>query len=128
VHQPAHSPEKVHVLASAVHRHCVDPQPLDQIFFLDGDESAAVQVRRLGVSEAFHRLIAHSILLDAGQSSLRARHLSQVGTLAQCPIHYRLDYPRRYEALAELCRTLVDGFGDESSAESGSNIASNGLR
>lgn len=127
VQQPAHSPDKVHVLASQAHVHCVDPTPLDHVFFLDGDESGAVQVRRLGTSEAFHRLIGHSILLDAGEPKLRARHLSQVGRLAQQPIHYRLDYPRRYEALADLCQALLTDLGDESSAKQCIKMAGNGM-
>jgi hypothetical protein len=47
------------------------------------------------------------------EQSLLAAHFDQVAGLANRPIHYRLDYPRRFEDLAGVRQAIVEHASDE---------------
>ena len=95
---------------------CDQPRPLRRVYFL-GDGNAATPVfQRLSPAEALVEWVKHSFLLDVEERPRLASHFDQVAALANQPIHYRLDYPRRYEDLARVRQAIVDHAYDESVA------------
>ncbi len=62
----------------------------------------ALTFQRLSAAEALVEWVKHSFLLDVEERPRLASHFDQVAALANRPIHYRLDYPRRFEELAEV--------------------------
>ena len=52
-----------------------------------------------------------SFLLDVTEASRLASHFHQVVSLASEPLHYRLDFPRRFEVLQRVRRAVVQHTG-----------------
>ena len=104
---------KSRFLAGEAIRFCDQPRPLRRVYFL-GDGSAATPVfQRLSPAAALVEWVKHSFLLDVEERPRLASHFDQVATLAKQPIHYRLDYPRRFEDLARIRQAIVEHAGEE---------------
>lgn len=105
---------KSRFLAGDAVRFCDQPRPLRRVYFL-GDGSATTLVfQRLSAAETLVEWVKHSFLLDVEERPRLASHFDQVATLANQPIHYRLDYPRRFEDLARIRQAIVEHADDES--------------
>jgi hypothetical protein len=63
--------------------------------------------RKLVVLVDALRLSTLPLLLDIEEKPRLASHFDQVAKLANQPIHYRLDYPRRFEDLARIREAIV---------------------
>jgi len=70
--------------------------------------------QRLSAAEALVEWVKHSFLLDVEERPRLASHFDQVAALANQPMHYRLDYPRRYENLARVRQAIVEHADNES--------------
>ena len=104
---------KSRFLAGEEIRFCDQPRPLRRVYFL-GDGSAVAPVfQRLSPAEALVEWVKHSFLLDVEERPRLAVHFDQVAALANQPIHYRLDYPRRYEDLARVRQAILEHAFDE---------------
>ena len=86
---------------------CDEPRPLRRVYFLGDGSSDDVAFRRLTGSEAMIEWVRHSFLLDIEEKPRLASHFDQVAALASEPIHYALDYPRRYDDLARVRAAIV---------------------
>lgn len=85
---------------------CDQPRPLRRVYFLGEGAQPSPLFRRLKASDALVELIKHSFLLDTEREML-SFHFDALSRLAALPICYRLDYPRRYEALPQLRDEIV---------------------
>jgi hypothetical protein len=93
---------------------CDQARPLRRVYFL-GDGSATAPVfERLAPTQAMLELVRHSFLLDIEEHDLLATHFDELSALASQPIFFRLDYPRRYEALAAVRQAIVEHAAKES--------------
>ena len=99
---------KSRFLADAHLRFCDEPKSLHRVYFLGDGSAAEIGFQRLSASEAMIEWVKHSFLLDVEEKPLLASHFDQLAQLANKPIHYRLDYPRRYEYLARVRRAIVE--------------------
>ena len=86
---------------------CGEARPLRRVYFLGDGSAEAVALRRLSGSEAMIEWVRHSFLLDVEEKPRLASHFDQVAALANEPIHYALDYPRRYGELARVRAAIV---------------------
>lgn len=87
---------------------CDQPKPLRRVFFL-GDGTAEVpQFHRLRPGEALIELVKHSFLLDIEEKEMLATHFNELANMVNEPIYYRLDYPRRYEDLAQVRQAIIE--------------------
>jgi hypothetical protein len=93
-----------------------EPRPLHRVYFLGDGRANGLTIERLKASEALVEWVRHSFLLDIEEKPRLAAHFSEVARLADMPIHYRLDYPRRFEGLAAVRRAIVEHAMDETSA------------
>lgn len=87
---------------------CDEPRPLRRVYFLGDGSAPDIAFQRLSGSEAMIEWVKHSFLLDIEETPRLASHFNQLARLANETIHYRLDYPRRYEDLARVRRAIVE--------------------
>lgn len=87
---------------------CDNPRPLRRAYFLGNGSATTLALQRLSPSEALMEWVKHSFLLDVHERPRLASHFDQLARLAIQPIHYRLDYPRRFEDLAGVGRAIVE--------------------
>ena len=93
---------------------CDMPRPLRRVYFLGDGSAAAVTFQRMKPAAALIELVKHSFLLDIEARELLAAHFDELSDLASLPIYYRLDYPRRYEGLAEVRQAIIQHATHES--------------
>jgi len=105
---------KSRFLAGETIQFCDSPRPLRRVYFLGDGSAARVTFQRLKPSEALIELVKHSFLLDIEERVMLAAHFDELSTLAGQPIHYRLDYPRRYEDLAAVREAIIQHAKQES--------------
>ena len=99
---------KSRFLAGDEIRFCDQPQPLRRVYFLGNGKVATLEFQRLSTAEALVEWVKHSFLLDVEEKPRLVSHFDQVAKLANQPIHYRLDYPRRFEDLAWVRAAIVE--------------------
>ena len=99
---------KSRFLAGGAVRFCDQPRPLRRVYFLGDGSATTLVLQRLSAAETLVEWVKHSFLLDVEARPRLASHFDQVATLANQPIHYRLDYPRRFEDLARIRQAIVD--------------------
>ncbi len=105
---PVHYTAKARFLADEDLVFCKQPRPLRRVYFLGDGSAATLEFRRLSGAEALVEWVRHSFLLDIEEKPRLASHFDQVAALANQPIHYRLDYPRRFEDLACVREAILE--------------------
>lgn len=91
---------------------CDQPRALSQVYFLGDGSADDLEIRPMSATEALVEWVQHSFLLDVEERPRLASHFDQVARLAKAPIHYRLDYPRRFENLEKVRRAILDRAND----------------
>jgi hypothetical protein len=86
---------------------CDEAQPVRRMFLLGEGTSGAIILRQCSASEAVMGMVSNSFLLDIAEKEMLARHFDDIGVIANLPIHYHLDYPRRYEDLHRVREAVV---------------------
>ncbi len=99
---------KARFLAGERVRYRDQPRPLRRAYFLGDGRAETVTFARLRPAEALVEWVKHSFLLDIEERPRLASHFDQVASLANRPIHYRLDYPRRFDDLAQVRAAIVE--------------------
>ena len=108
---PVQFTSKTRFLAGDEIAFCDEPRPLRRVYFLGDGASPHVEFAPMGASGRMIELVKHSFLLDIHARELIASHFDQLSRLVRLPIYYRLDYPRRFDALMEVQRTIVRHCG-----------------
>lgn len=99
--------DKARFLADKLLPMCDGPRPLGGAFFLGEGDCDDIVISPMGAAEAAIDWITHSFLLDVGDKQRLASHFSQISRLAAHGTSYRLDYPRHYDALANVRHALL---------------------
>ena len=99
---------KIRFLAGPDIAFCDQPRPLRRVYFLGDGSAAALFFQPMSAAEALVEWVKHSFLLDIEDRSLLASHFDQVAGLANQPIHFRLDYPRRFKDLPSVRQAIVE--------------------
>lgn len=105
---PVHFTSKSRFMAGDEIAFCNQPRRLDRVYFLGDDCADVIKFERLGATEALVELVKHSFLLDIEDKALLAFHFDSIAKLAQAPIYYRFDYPRRYDILSHVRQAVVE--------------------
>jgi DUF1365 family protein len=75
-------------------------------------EVADIQITRMKPAVALLELVRHSFLLDLDEQEMLALHFDEISRIANRPIHYHLDYPRRFQdlpLLRDAILRVIDG-------------------
>jgi hypothetical protein len=92
---------------------CEEPRTLRRMYFLGDGSATRIRFERMNGTEAAIELVKSSFLLDIKEKPRVASHFDQVAKLANQPIHYRLDFPRRFEELASVRHAIVEHAQDQ---------------
>jgi hypothetical protein len=98
---------KARILAGEEVVFCEQPRPLRRAYFLGDGSAKRIAFERLHPVDALLEWVKHSFLLDVEERPWLASQFERVAGLAKLPMHYRLDYPRKFEELAALRQAIV---------------------
>jgi hypothetical protein len=110
---PVQYTSKARLLAGKGLLFCEEARPLHRVYFLGEGSAAEVAFTPVGASQALIELVKHSFLLDIEEQALLAGHFDRLTRLVARPIFYRLDFPRRYEALAQARQAILEHATEE---------------
>lgn len=99
---PVQHTTKARILADDTLAYCDEPMPLRRVYFLGEGTARTPTIDPLNPRDALIALVAHSFLLDLDARDLLAEHFDQLARMVHLSLYYRLDYPRRYNALGEV--------------------------
>ncbi len=87
---------------------CDQPRPLRRVYFLGDGSVSKITFQRMSAAEALVEWVRNSFLLDVEEKQLLASHFDEVAKLANQPIYYRFDYPRRFEDLVHVREAIIE--------------------
>jgi hypothetical protein len=109
--EPVDYTPKARILADDIVAHCDQPRALRRVYFLGTGAAESVRIEPVTPSEAFLELVKHSFLLDIEARDLITAQFHQLSRLVLEPIYFRLDYPRRFEALGDVQNAILNHCG-----------------
>lgn len=112
---PLHFTSKSRFLAGDSIVFCEQPRSLRRVYLLGDGSAPMTTFQRMSAAEALAEWMNHSFLLDIEARELVAAHFDRVAKLANLPIYYRLDYPRRYEELDRVREAIIRHAEEEES-------------
>lgn len=98
---------KARFLAGDALAFCDQLQPLTRVYFLGDGRASSLVIEPARPAEALVELVKNSFLLDIEEHALLTWHFDELTRLAELPIYYRLDYPRRYEDLPSIREAIL---------------------
>ena len=84
------------------------PTRLRRMYFLGDGSADTVKLERLDPKEVLIELVKASFLLSVDDRARLATHFDALAKLSRRPIHYRLDYPRRFDLLPDVRRSILE--------------------
>lgn len=104
---PVDYTHKARLLLGAGFAFCEEPRPLRRIYLLGDGSAPSISFRAVPPAAALMGLIRNSFLLDIDAQDMLARHFDDISLIANLPIHYHLDYPRRFDNLPQLRQAIA---------------------
>ena len=98
---------KARLLAGDGMAFCDQPQPLRRVYFLGEGVALSLIIEVVPPAEALMELVKNSFLLDIEEKESLVWHFDELVRLAELPIYYRIDYPRRYEDLPRVREAII---------------------
>ncbi len=96
------------------------PLPLERIYLLGDDSASAISFEALGPGQALIELVRHSFLLDIEHKDALASHFDELAALLARPaLCFRLDYPRNFDQLAAVRKSIIEQSAQTSRASAG---------
>jgi hypothetical protein len=100
--------DKTRLLAGDGLAFCKEARPLRCVFFLGDEEVTQARIEAVRGTDALMGYVQNSFLLDVQARDLLARQFDELAEMTARPMHYRLDYPREYEALPAVRQAIID--------------------
>ena len=113
---------KIRILAEGSLALCERPRPLRGVYLLGDGAAPEPSIERIGPRDALIELVGHSFLLDVEARELIAAHFDQLSRLVLAAGCFRLDYPRRFSALPEVGRAILEHRLEPESAAGQSRV------
>ena len=98
---------KARLFAGDAMAFCDQPQPLRRVYFLGEGVAQSLTIEMVRPAEALVELVRNSFLLDIEEKESLVWHFDELVRLAELPIYYRIDYPRRYEDLPRVREAII---------------------
>ena len=89
------------------------PARLRRVYFLGGGSAPTATFERMDAVDVLLELVKASFLLNVDDKSSLAAHFDELARLARRPIHYRLDFPRRFDLLPSVRQSIIEHAQDE---------------
>jgi hypothetical protein len=103
---------KRRLLAGSELRFSDRPTRLRRMYFLGDGGASTLRLKPMDAAAVMLELVKTSFLLNTDDRSRVASHFDEVARLANQPIHYRLDFPRRFDLLPSVRRAIIDHASD----------------
>ena len=84
------------------------PAPLRRVYFLGDGSAPTVKFEQMDAVDVMLELLKASFLLNVDDKPRLASHFDEVARLARRPIHYRLDFPRRFDLLPSVRQSIIE--------------------
>ncbi len=117
---------KARFLAGGALAFCEQPRRLRRVYFLGDGSADDIAIQPMSATEALVEWVKHSFLLDVEERPRVASHFEQVACLAKEPMHYRLDFPRRFEDLPRVRQAIVEHAREERGPRAGRESGDSG--
>lgn len=98
---------KTRFLAGPEIAFCETARPLARIYYLGAGDADSAEIVPAKAADALLALIRNSFVLDIGEQEVLVRHFEELVKIANLPIHYHLDFPRRYDELPQVQAAIV---------------------
>ena len=98
---------KTRFVAAGDMRHCDEPRRMRHIYFLGERHTDGIAFEECPSSDAVVALVSHSFLLDIQARSAIAAHFEGLTRLVRAVPCFRLDYPRRFDALPDVRAAIL---------------------
>lgn len=98
---------KARLLAGGDLAYSGEPLPLRRVYFLGPGDASSATIRAMKPAAALIALTRQCFIIDVDQQDALARHFEDLCRLANLPIHFELDYPRRYEDLPSVREAIL---------------------
>ncbi len=98
---------KARLLAGEHIAFCRDLRRLRRVYFLGEGVTEAPTIRALPAVTALLELAKNTFLLDIHEAQTLRWHFDEMARLAALPIHFCLDFPRRYDRLPEVRAAII---------------------
>jgi hypothetical protein len=98
---------KARLLAGGDLAYSGEPLALRRIYFLGPGDASSVTIRAVKPAAALIELTRQCFILDVDQQDALAGHFDDLCRLANLPIHFELDFPRRYEDLPRVREAIL---------------------
>jgi hypothetical protein len=121
-----HYTSKARFLAGEALAFCEEPRRLRRVYFLGDGSAADITIQPISATDALVEWVKHSFLLDVEERPRLASHFDQVARLAKQPIHFRLDFPRRFEDLPRVRKAIVEHSREELGHRAGYALGDSG--
>jgi hypothetical protein len=93
-----------------------EPQGAVRFYFLGNGAASGISIQRLPPAKALMAMVQNTFLLESERAETLANHFDTLHELAALPIHFSLDYPRRYDYLGEVRDALIRHASNAASA------------
>lgn len=113
--EPAEYTSKARFLAGSGLSFCAETLPLRRVYLLGPGTAERISVRAAKPAEAVMAMVRNSFVLDIAEHRMLAQHFGDITRIANLPLHYHLDYPRRYEDLPRLRQAIARHLADPAS-------------
>lgn len=92
---------------------CGEARALRYVYVLGEGDAPVPTMERLRPAEALICLVKNSFLLDVEAREMLTQHFDDLSRLAELPIYFSLDYPRRYDALPQVREAIIRHAGEQ---------------
>jgi hypothetical protein len=99
---------KARILGDKTFEFAKQPYPLNRIYILGDGQASEPLIEPLIGAEALVELVKNSFLLDIEEHKTIASHFDRLAKLVAKPMFFRLDYPRKYEALDQVRQAILN--------------------
>jgi hypothetical protein len=95
------------------------PAPLRRVYFLGDGSASTVTLEPMEAVDVMLELLKASFLLNVDDKPRLASHFDEVARLARRPIHFRLDFPRRFDLLPTVRQAVIAHAQDDHDDQAG---------
>ena len=110
---PVQFSPKARLLAGSGLAFCAEPLLLRGLYFLGDGVVDVPVIRPMTGRDALIELARNAFLLDVEARELITAHFERLSWMARMQIFYRLDYPRRFDALDSVRSAILDHAAGE---------------
>ena len=104
---------KARLLAGGDLAYSGEPLPLRRVYFLGPGDALSVTIQAMKPAAALIALTRQCFILDVDQQDALGRHFDDLCRLSNLPIHFDLDFPRRYEDLPRVREAILRHASDD---------------